>query len=126
MGSEPELFAEHEEKLVKLFVDEYEQATGFRFDCEHLHLCIKLAQGAVFYGCCANLGRCLQIHKKDVWSTMTGRKDPRIDENFLLRCYFVQVWLWLKMWGLPNSPYLAFQKWMKRINLPPKAAAPKA
>merc|ERR1712032_911633 len=120
MGAEPEVMEEHEEKLVKLFVDEYEKATGFRFDCDDLRMNVKLAQCSVFYGCCANIGMCLRIFKRDVWATMTGRKDPRIDENFLLRCYWVQVYLWLKMWGLKNSPYLFFRQWMKRLKLPKK------
>lgn len=120
MGAEPEVMEEHEEKLIQLFVDEYEKVTGFRFDCEHLHMCMKLAQCAVFYGCCANIGMCLRIFKRDVWRTITGRKDPKIDENFLLRCYWVQVYLWLKMWGLKNSPYKYFQKFRKQLYLPKK------
>merc|ERR1712032_1596885 len=59
-----------------------------------------------------------RIFKRDVWGTIKSRKDPRIDENFLLRCYWVQVYLWLKMWGLKNSPYIFFRQWMKRLKLP--------
>jgi len=122
MGAEPEVFAEHEEKLLQLFVDEYEKCAGFRFDVDDLYLNVKLAQCVVFYGCCANIGMCLRLHKRDEWATMTGRKDPRIDENFLLRCYFVQVYLWFKMWGLSNAPYRFFQQWKQRLNMPNKAS----
>lgn len=118
IGAEPEVMEEHEEKLVKLFVDEYANATGVRFDCADLLLQIKLAQAAVFYGCCANVGMCMRILKKEEWSTVTGRKDPRVDQNFLLRCYFVQVYLFLKMWGLKNSPYLFYKRWKRKVKLP--------
>jgi hypothetical protein len=118
MGAEPEVMEEHEKKLVELFCDEYEKASGFRFDADHMHLCLKLSQCVVFYGCCANIGMCLRIFKKDEWGKMKGRKDPRIDENFLLRCYFVQVHLWLKMWGLKNGPYKFFLKWVDRVKFP--------
>jgi hypothetical protein len=120
MGSEPEVFEEHEDKLVDLFIDEYEKISGFRFDHDDLLTCIQLAQAAVFYGCCANIGMCLRIFKRDEWAKMKGRKDPKIDENFLLRCYFVQIHLWLKMWGLKCCPYNYFKKWSERIKLPQK------
>mmetsp|Transcript_74918 Transcript_74918/g.231431 ORF Transcript_74918/g.231431 Transcript_74918/m.231431 type:complete len:628 (+) Transcript_74918:2-1885(+) len=120
IGAEPEVMEEHEEKLIQLFVDEYEKVTGFRFDPDDLRMNMKLAQCCVLYGCCANIGMLLRIYKKDEWKTMKGRKDPRIDENFLNRCYFVQIHLWLKMWQLRCSPYNFFQQWMKRIRFPPK------
>lgn len=120
MGAEPEVMAEHEEKLIKLFIDEYALVTGFIFDLEDLFMNMKLAQCSVFFGCLANVGTALRILKKDEWAKIKGRKDPRIDENFLLRCYWVQVYLWWKMWGMKNSPYLFFKRWMKRLELPKK------
>lgn len=117
MGAEPEVMEEHEEKLVKVFVDEFEKVSGYRFDEEHLLICLKLAQASVFYGCCANIGMLLRIKKKDEWAKIKGRKDPQIDENFLMRCYFVQIHLWIKMWGLKNSPYKYFDKWRKRVKI---------
>merc|ERR1712187_528690 len=90
MGAEPEVMEEHEEKLVQIFVDEYAKATGFRFDCKDIHTGLKLAQGNVLYGCGANIGMCLRTYKRDEWATIKGREDPRVDANFLMRCYFVQ------------------------------------
>lgn len=120
MGAEPEIMKDHEKALVQLFCDEYEKVSGFKFDVEHMLTCLKLAQAAVFYGCCANIGMCLRIFKRDEWAKMKGRKDPRIDENFLLRCYWVQVYLWMKMWGQTNSPYIYFKKWHDKMGLPKK------
>mmetsp|Transcript_42499 Transcript_42499/g.95975 ORF Transcript_42499/g.95975 Transcript_42499/m.95975 type:complete len:589 (-) Transcript_42499:77-1843(-) len=120
IGAEPEVMEEHEEKLVTFFVDEYERTTGFRFDVQDLRMAMKLSQAAVYYGCCANIGMLLRIFKRDEWKTIKGRKDPRIDENFLLRCYFVQIHIWLKMWNLKISPYKAFKKWMDRVKFPAK------
>jgi len=120
MGAEPEVMEEHEEKLVQLFIDEYAKITGFKFDLEDLRMSMKLAQCAVYYGCCANIGMLLRIFKRDEWKTIKGRKDPKIDENFLLRCYFVQIHLWLKMWNMKISPYNFFQQWLKRTKFPKK------
>jgi len=120
MGAEPEVMEEHEANLVKVFVDEYERVSGFRLDEEDLLLYLKLSQAVVLYGVCANIGMLLRTYKKDEWKTIKGRNDPRIDENFLMRCYFVQILLFLKMWTLKNSPYIYFQKWMKRLSFPPK------
>jgi len=120
IGAEPEVFVEHEEKIVQCFVDEFCKACEMKFDVEDLLMHIKCTQGSVFYGCCANIGMLLRIHKKDEWKTMKGRMDPRIDENFLLRCYFVQIHLWLKLWQTKSGPYPWFEKFMKRTNLPEK------
>jgi len=120
MGAEPEVMEEHEEKLVQLFVDEYEKITGFRFDVGDMRMNMKLSQACVLYGCFANIGMLLRIYKRDEWKTMKGRKDPRIDENFLNRCYFVQLVLWMKMWQLKCCPYNFFKQWMERTKFPRK------
>ena len=53
----------------------HEKVTGFRFDCDDLLMNLKLAQCTVFYGCCANVGMCLRIFKKEEWANMKGRKE---------------------------------------------------
>merc|ERR1712060_55890 len=108
MGAEPEVFAEHERKVVECFCDEYEKICGFRFDVDNIYMGMKIAQGAVLFGCCANIGMLLRLYKKDEWATIKGRKDKKVDENFLIRCYFVQIHLWLRMWGTKANPYEQF------------------
>lgn len=119
MGAEPEVMAEHEERLVQVFLDEYEKVTGVRFDFDDLIMHIKLAQASVLFGCCANVGTLLRIIKRGDWKDVKDRYDPKINENFLVRCYYVQVELFLGMWK-SRSPYRYFQQWMKRTKLPPK------
>jgi len=119
MGAEPLVMDEHEEKLVRLFIDEYEKIAGFRFDFDDLYMHIKMSQACVFYGCCANLGMLLRIIPRAEWKNVKNRYDKRIDDNFLIRCYFVQVEMYLGMWK-KRSPYAAFQQWQKRLNFPKK------
>lgn len=114
MGAETCMMDEHEEKLLRFFIDEFEKVTGLRFDFEDLWMHVKLAQGLVLPGCCCNTQR---IRGTVDWKKVRSRKDPQINDNFLGRCYFVQMELFLGMWR-KRSPYAAFQRWRKRLNLP--------
>lgn len=120
IGPEVDVFDEHEAKLVQLFIDEYQRVTGFKIDFADLYMQIKLSQAAVLPGCCANLGSMLRnvIQTKD-WKDVKDRFDPRIDHNFLARCYFVQVELFLGMWK-NRSPYKYFKDWLKKTGIPLK------
>jgi len=119
IGMETEVADEHEEKLVKVFIDEYEKVTGFRLDFDDLYMHIKLAHATVIYGCCANVGMLLRCIDKASWKDIKGRTDPRIDELFLARCYFVQLEMLLGMWK-KRSPYKVFKEWMKKTGIAAK------
>lgn len=119
IGAEAEMMDEHEEKLTKYFLDEYERAGGAKLDYEDFYMHLKLAHGAVYFGCMANIGMLKRIIKVDEWKDIKDRKDTRIDNLFLARCYMVQVELYMAMWR-KRSPYKAFQKWLKRVKLPKK------
>jgi hypothetical protein len=120
IGMEPETMTEHEEKLVKVFIDEYEKVTGFSFDFDDLMMGTKLAHAHVLYGCFANVGMLYRIQKKAEWGTIKGRTDPKIDENFLCRCYFVQMVLIVKGWGMKCCPKPYFDKFIARLKIPKK------
>lgn len=117
MGGEPEVMDEHEEKLLVYFIDEYEKITGVKLDFDDLLMHFRLARVLTLYGCCANIGTLLRTIKKDDWKKVKDRFDPKINDNFLMRCYFVQVEMLLAMWA-KRSPYQAFKKWMNRVQLP--------
>lgn len=119
MGAEPDMLDEHERKLSDFFVQEFEKVTGEKLDSDLFYLHIKLAHAGVLYGCCANVRWCLTLIKKDEWPTVKDRKDKRIDEGFLLRCYFVQLQMFLGMWK-KRSPYPYWQDFMKRTKMPRK------
>lgn len=119
IGAESEMMDEHEEGLVKAFLEEYERHGGPKLDFDEFHLHVKLAHGAVFFGCMANIGMLKRTIKKDEWAGIKDRKDTKIDNLFLARCYMVQVELYLGMWR-KRSPYKAFQKWIRRTKLRPK------
>jgi len=119
IGAEGDLMDEHEEKLVQFLIDEYEKTTGVKLDFQHLHMCIKLAQGSIMPGCCANIGMLLRIFQKTEWAGMKNRFDDKINSNFLARCYFVQIELFFAMWK-KRAPYKAWEKWMKLTKLPKK------
>jgi len=57
--------------------------------------------------------------KADEWKDIKDRYDPKVDGQFLTRCYYVQVELFLAMFK-NRSPYPFFQKFMKRTSLPKK------
>jgi len=116
IGAEPEMMDEHEEKLTRLFQEQYEQAGGFKLDYDNLYMHVKLAHAAVLYGCCANIGMLLRIVGKDEWKGIKDRKDPKIDNLFLARCYMVQIEMFLAMWR-KRSPYKHFQKWLRRTGI---------
>eukprot|EP00747_Dinoflagellata_sp_TGD_P034088 gnl/TRDRNA2_/TRDRNA2_137045_c0_seq1.p1 gnl/TRDRNA2_/TRDRNA2_137045_c0~~gnl/TRDRNA2_/TRDRNA2_137045_c0_seq1.p1 ORF type:complete len:695 (+),score=163.53 gnl/TRDRNA2_/TRDRNA2_137045_c0_seq1:104-2086(+) len=120
MGAESDMMDEHEMNLVKTFCAEYEVVNGVKLDCDDVHMQMKLAQASVFYGCCANIGMLLRTIPKDQWKSVKGRLDPKINDNFLMRCYYVQIELFLGMWK-NRSPYKAFQKWMMQTGMPKKA-----
>jgi len=119
MGAEAEVMDEHETKLIRFFIDEYEKVTGEKLDFDDVHMHVKLGHAIVLFGCCANIGMLYRIFKKDEWPSIKGRKDPRINNNFLSRCYFVQIELFLAMFK-KRSPYKAFKEWMTRVKLPLK------
>mmetsp|Transcript_41747 Transcript_41747/g.73422 ORF Transcript_41747/g.73422 Transcript_41747/m.73422 type:complete len:649 (+) Transcript_41747:22-1968(+) len=119
MGSESDTFDEHEEKLVVYFLDEYKKASGEELDKDTFYMCLKLAQASVMYGCFSNLGVLHRLVKADEWKDIKDRYDPKVDGQFLTRCYYVQVELFLAMFK-NRSPYPFFQKFMKRTSLPKK------
>ncbi|CAK0809810.1 unnamed protein product [Prorocentrum cordatum] len=55
MGAEYDMLDEHEEGLVKCFIDCYHTETGVRFDYDDFYMHVKLTQAIVFYGCCVNV-----------------------------------------------------------------------
>mmetsp|Transcript_15860 Transcript_15860/g.37086 ORF Transcript_15860/g.37086 Transcript_15860/m.37086 type:complete len:136 (-) Transcript_15860:95-502(-) len=118
-GAEPEMMDEHEEKLARVFVDEYEGACGVHLDFDNFFLHLKIGQAALFCGCCANLGGVYRIMPKAEWKNIKSRFDAKIDNTFLLRCYTVQVIFLLALWRKRN-PYPYFQRWMKRTGVPKK------
>jgi len=61
----------------------------------------------------------IRIIKSSDWKDIKDRFDPRVDHNFLVRCYFVQVELFLGMWK-KRSPYKFFKDWLKKTGLPLK------
>merc|ERR1712032_760132 len=117
IGAEPDMMDEHEEKLVKVFLDEYEKITSTKLDFDDFYLQVKLAHASVLFGCCANV-RWLKTLIKD-WSRVKDRRDPQVDDLFLCRCYYVQVEMFLAMWR-KRSPYPHWQKWMERTKMPRK------
>lgn len=117
MGAEADTMAEHEDKLVRCFVDEYKRAGGEELDFDTFYMCMKLAQAAVMYGCMANLGQLRRIVSMEDWKGIKNRYDPKVDKQFLTRCYYVQVELFLAMWP-KRSPYQHFLKWMERTGRP--------
>lgn len=116
MGGEPEVMDEHEEKLVQCFIDEYEKVTGTRLDLDDLYMLVKLAQAVTLYGCCANIGMLLRTIKKEDWKKVTSRKESKINNNFLMRCYFVQIEMFLGMWK-KRSPYKSYRRWREQLGL---------
>merc|ERR1712066_643012 len=107
---------EHEEKLAKFFLDEYAKAGGDKLNYDDFFMHLKITHGAVFFGCMANIGMLKRIYKTQDWKDIKDRKDKKIDNLFLVRCYMVQVELYLAMWR-KRSPYPHFQKWLKRTRL---------
>lgn len=118
-GAEPEMMDEHEDKLVKVFLAEYEKAGGIHLDFEDFFLHLKLGQATTFAGCCANLGGMYRIMPKAEWKNVNSRFDPKIDNTFLIRCYSVQVIFLLALWRKRN-PYPYFLRWLKRVGMPKK------
>jgi len=119
MGAEPDMLDEHEEKLLKHFLDEYKKASGEELDYDSFYMCYQLSQVCVMYGCFANLGVLHRLIAKDQWKDIKDRFDQKVDGQFLVRCYLVQVELFLAMWRRRN-PYPQWQKWMKRTGMPKK------
>jgi len=120
MGAEAGVMDEHESKLIRLFIDEYEKVTSVRLDFDDMILHVKLSHAIVLFGCCANIGMLYRIFKKDEWPSIKGRHDSRINNTFLTRCYFVQIELFLGMFK-KRSPYASFKEWMTRVKLPKKS-----
>lgn len=118
-GAEPEHMDEHEEKLTRCFLDEYEKAGGGKLDFETFFNTLKINQAMTFCGCCANLGGVYRIMPKAEWKNIKSRFEPKIDNTFLLRCYTVQIIFLLALWR-KRSPYPHFQKWMQKTGLPKK------
>jgi hypothetical protein len=116
MGAESDMMDEHEEKLIKLFLDEYKKASGEELDFDTFYMCFKLSQVCVMYGCFANLGVLHRLVTKEEWKGIKDRFDPKVDGQFLTRCYFVQVELFLAMWRKRN-PYAQWKKWMLRTGM---------
>jgi len=59
------------------------------------------------------------LMKKDAWKDIKDRRDKRVDNAFLIRCYYVQLVLFLGMWRR-RSPYAMFRRWIARTKLPAK------
>jgi len=116
IGAEPEMMDEHEDGLIQAFIDEYAKITGFTFEHRNLWMHIKMAQASVLYGCFCNVGTLIsKTVDKKAWPSIKSRRDPQINDNFLARCYFVQVEMFLAMWRKRSrNPYTAFQEWLKR------------
>jgi len=119
IGGEPDMMDEHEEKLTKFFLDKYEETSGERLDLDDFYLHVKLSQAVTLYGCFANVRWLRTSVKPEEWATIESRKDPRIDDSFLVRCYFVQVEMLLSMWK-KRCPYPFWQKWMERTKMTKK------
>mmetsp|Transcript_75622 Transcript_75622/g.200613 ORF Transcript_75622/g.200613 Transcript_75622/m.200613 type:complete len:200 (+) Transcript_75622:1-600(+) len=119
MGAEYDMLDEHEEGLVKCFIDCYHTETGVRFDYDDFYMHVKLTQAIVFYGCCVNVRWLYTLMKKDAWKDIKDRRDKRVDNAFLIRCYYVQLVLFLGMWRR-RSPYAMFRRWIARTKLPAK------
>merc|ERR1711907_157684 len=111
MGAEAEMMAEHEERLVRCFLDEYKKAGGEELDFDTFYMCFKMAQATAIYGCVANLGQLRRILPAAAWKDIKDRYDPKVDGQFLTRCYYVQVELFLAMWR-HRSPYPQWKIWM--------------
>ncbi|CAK9076325.1 unnamed protein product [Durusdinium trenchii] len=119
LGAEPSFLLQHEEKLLQCFADEYHEVTGVNLDRKLLWQNYKICQAGGIAGCCANVQWCLRLMDKSTWKTIPNRFDKRIDDTFLLRCYFVQVELILALLH-ERSPYPAFKEWIKRVGLKAK------
>jgi len=119
IGAEPSMLDEHEEKLSGFFVDEYAKVTGVVLDVEDFYMHVKLAHACVFFGCCANVRWCRSLLTPEEWMSVTDRFNRQIDDNFLLRCYFVQLEMFLGMWQR-RSPYESWQRWMRQTGMPRK------
>merc|ERR1719195_1329068 len=109
IGAESEMMDEHEEKLTKYFLEQFERVGGGKLDYDDFYMHLKIIHGAVFFGCMANIGMLKRIIKVDEWKNIKDRKDKQIDNLFLARCYMVQVELYLAMWR-KRSPYQAFKE----------------
>jgi len=114
IGAETDMMDEHEGKLLQCFVDEFRKETGVSLDVNDLWMHVKLAQATVLPGCCINTQR---IRGTIDWKRVKSRRDAAVNDNFLGRCYFVQMELFLGMWR-KRSPYPAFTKWRQRLGLP--------
>jgi len=119
MGAEADTMTEHEEKLVRYFVDEYRKASGEQLHFETFYMCFKMSQAAVMYGCMANLGQLRRLVPPAAWKDIKDRYDPKVDAQFITRCYYVQVELFLAMWR-NCSPYPHWKTWMERTGRPVK------
>eukprot|EP00913_Durusdinium_trenchii_P026741 g25084.t1 len=74
-----------------------DRVTGVNLDRKLLWQNYKICQAGGIAGCCANVQWCLRLMDKSTWKTIPNRFDKRIDDTFLLRCYFVQVELILAL-----------------------------
>uniref|UniRef100_A0A7S4R3I8 Saccharopine dehydrogenase NADP binding domain-containing protein n=1 Tax=Alexandrium monilatum TaxID=311494 RepID=A0A7S4R3I8_9DINO len=119
IASEPALMDEHEDKLLKVLLDEYEQVTGVKLDFEEFYLHLKLAYIAIHVGNCASVRWCTSIRPKEEWHQVEDRFDGKIDDGFMMRCYHVQTEFFLGMWKKRN-PYPYFQEFMRRTGMPRK------
>lgn len=119
IGAEPGFLLEHEQKLLRFFADEYREVTNVELDFEQLYQNFKLCQAAGIAGCCANVQWCMRLLEKSKWKEIPNRFDKRIDDTFLLRCYFVQLEFILALLQ-ERSPYRAFKDFVKRVGLKAK------
>lgn len=119
IASEPGLMDEHEDKLLKVLLDEYEQVTGVKLDYDEFYLHLKLAYIAIHVGNCASVRWCTSITPKEEWPKVGDRFDGKIDDGFMMRCYHVQTEFFLGMWK-KRSPYPYFQEFMRRTGMPRK------
>mmetsp|Transcript_60911 Transcript_60911/g.178054 ORF Transcript_60911/g.178054 Transcript_60911/m.178054 type:complete len:1008 (-) Transcript_60911:146-3169(-) len=119
IASDPALMDEHEDKLLRVLLDEYEKVTGVKLDYDEFYLHLKLAYISIHVGNCASVRWCTSITPKDQWGPIEDRFDGRIDDGFMMRCYHVQTEIFLGMWKKRN-PYPYFQEFMRRTGVPRK------
>eukprot|EP00928_Gymnodinium_smaydae_P038472 TRINITY_DN26535_c0_g1_i1.p1 TRINITY_DN26535_c0_g1~~TRINITY_DN26535_c0_g1_i1.p1 ORF type:complete len:359 (+),score=50.72 TRINITY_DN26535_c0_g1_i1:953-2029(+) len=88
-GAEVAVMDEYEDKLCDFFVHEVIAAGGVCCDEETMRILVKCSRGASMPMYFANFSRLSTHIPKKEWSSITGRVDPRISDNFLIRCYTV-------------------------------------
>lgn len=120
IAAEPALMDEYEDGLLRCFLDEYEKCCGLKLDYDEMTLHLRLGYIDIHVGNCASVRWCQQITKREgwAWKDIADRYDGKIDDGFMMRCYYVQTEYFLGMWKKRN-PYPYFQEFMRRTGLRP-------